>query len=367
MRIIFTLCICWMSICLAAAQQAERIKTEIDKLIHHETEIDMSTDPGYVIGVVIGDSTYTYQYGSITKDSFQIPTDTTIFEIGGMTKVFTATLVQSLVEEGQMHYDSSLNFYLSKQYRNPDCDDIKIRQLIQHTSGLPRMPMDFGVLEGTDNNPYLHYSREELIDFYKKYQGPTHPGVYLYSNLGYGLLQLAIESVTQKDYETLLKEKVLKPLQLNTTSITIDDTQVPNVAQGYALNGKPTPLWTFQSFHASEGLKSTMSDILRWTKINMGYYYPDGIQFFEQLQKDKIDTRLTPNVYVAYGWHIIHHKRPPDIVIHPGSTSGFRSFAAFVPASKTAVVILTNSEYGTGNLGQLILRMINNNWKKKRK
>ncbi|MEO1518652.1 MAG: serine hydrolase domain-containing protein [Bacteroidota bacterium] len=348
----------------ARAQDRQQLQKEIEKIIYYDTNIQLEKNPGYVIGVIIGDSTYVYSYGSVTKDSVQLPDEHTLFEIGGMTKVFTAALVDQLVGEGLLQYDSTLNHYLPAAYRNPDCASITLRQLVHHSSGLPRMPLEFGSLEKEDNNPYAHYSKRNLLDFYKDYLGPTGVDQYLYSNLGYALLEQAIEQTTQKEFERVLQAKILQPLGLRETAVALSADQKLRLARGYANSGKPTQPWVFPSFAASEGLKSSVADLLIFLRANLS---SQAALDFQALHQIGLPTGITPDSYAAIGWHVIKMRKRPEVVLHPGSTSGYRSFMGFVKETQTAVVVLSNSEYGTGGLGQLVLRMLNQGRKKKRR
>lgn len=175
------------------AQMRANLEEEINKIIRFDTEINNQNNPGYIIGVVVGDSSFVFPYGTIREDTLLAPNRETLFEVGGMTKVFTAALVHLLVAEEKIHYDSTLNSYLPAAYQNPNCADIRIVDLLYHTSGLPRMPLEFGAKEKEANNPYAHYTKKDLLEFYRDFQPIELPGKYLYSNLAYGLLEIVLE------------------------------------------------------------------------------------------------------------------------------------------------------------------------------
>ncbi|MEM9921913.1 MAG: serine hydrolase domain-containing protein [Bacteroidota bacterium] len=360
LSVLFLLCCCF----LAEAQDRLQLQKEIEKIIYYDTEIRLENKPGYIIGVIVGDSTFVYSYGSVSKDSVRLPDQHSLFEIGGITKVFTASLVELMAREQLIHYDSSLNSYLPAVFRNPACQSITIGQLIHHTSGLPRMPMEFGSLEKEDNNPYAHYSKRNLMAFYQAYVGPERAGHYLYSNLGYALLEIAIETILQQPFEEILQERLLSILDLKETSIRLSTEQKSRLVNGYAKSGKPTAPWLFKSFAASEGLKSSMADLLTFVRANLQYAEaPD----WTALHQARHPTEITPQSFIGYGWHVIKNRKTYNVVLHPGSTSGYRALVGFVQETKTAVVVLSNSEYGTGGLGQLILRMLNNTKKNRKK
>ncbi len=348
------------------AQMAENLKEEIDKIIRHETKITRENTPGMIIGIIFRDSTFVFPYGSITKDTMESPDQHTLFEIGGLTKVFTAALIQSLVADSIMCLDSSLNSYLPDTLKNEKFN-ATIHNLLTHTSGLPKFPLEFGTYDDTPDNPYANYHKNNLADFYKHYDAMPSDGKYSYSNVGYALLELAIEHVTQQPFDQLMQERILQPLHLSETTFVLEPEGEARLAQGYNVGGIPVDPWRFASFNASEGLKSTAHDLLTFLRANMLLHSSKLDQLLVKQWETQLPTDLNRDTYIGLGWHVIRQKKFANIILHPGSTSGHRVYAGFVPKTQTGVVILTNSEYGIGGLGYLVLRMINFNWKKKKK
>ena len=350
------------------AQFRDHLKKEIEKIVFYDTEVSLDDIPGYIIGVQMGDSTYVYSYGSISRDFKKTPTDSTVYEIGGITKVFTASLAGLLVEEGLMDFDSSLNFYLPNNLRGPYASAITIRDLIMHTSQLPRMPFEFGLKEKEINNPYAHYTNNDLMDFYKNFLVDNKKKkVYEYSHVNYALLEKAIEYASGKSFESLLNEKILAPLGMSSTFI--DQDQISNnkeFANGYSRSGRATDPWTFSSFRGSEGLKSSTKDLINFMNANLGITPHSLTEKFNAFHEPLLHTKMTRNTWIGTGWHVIKLKKYHNVILHSGSTSGYRAFMGFVKETNTGVVILSNSEKGMQGLGLLILRMINYNWKKKK-
>jgi CubicO group peptidase (beta-lactamase class C family) len=350
------------------AQMRGDLKKEIDKIIFHDTEITFDKIPGFVIGIIYRDSVFIYSYGSTTKDSLNPPNQETIFEIGGLTKVFTASLVNLLVEEGLMDYDSTLNHYLPEKYQNVKTNKITINELVIHTSGLPKLPLEFGLKENEPNNPYANYTKEDLLDFYKNYSPENERiGKYHYATLNYALLEVAIEFATKKSFEAVLKEKIFDLLNMQNSCISIDGSRTEQLTSGHTIAGIATPIWQFQSFAASEGVKSSADDLLKFLACNLGQTHPKLAANFSQTHVQTIETEFNKNAFMGRGWHLVKNKKYYDSILHAGSTSGQRAFMGFVKETQTAVVLLSNSEYSTNGLGYLILRLINNNWKKRKR
>lgn len=355
-----------------SAQDRDNLKKQIDKIIHYDTEIKLSETPGFVVGVKYQDSIFFFGYGTVSKESDQVPDENTIFEIGGLTKTFTSSLVSILVEEGKMNFQTPLNDYLSASYKNEDTQQITIDHLLTHTSQLPRMPLEFGVKEIEENNPYAHYTKQDLMEFYKDYiplawkkkkkRKKKNKDNYAYSHLNYALLEMAIESSQKNSFDQLLTDKILTPINLKDTKIELSNPQKERLATGYTTSGQSTPPWSFQSFKASEGLKSTASDLIKFAEAHMGERNSKLTQAFYTTHEGRKATSRNKKVASARGWHVISPKNYYDVILHTGNTNGHRSYLAFVKESETAVVILTNSEHNLYNLGYYILRMLNQNW-----
>ena len=358
------------------SQDRVNLKEQIDKIIYFDTEIKLSETPGFIIGVKYQDSLFYFGYGSISRNFNKVPDEKTIFEIGGLTKTFTSSLVSVLVEEGKMEFEKPLNSYFSLSEKNEETQLITIDQLLTHTSRLPRMPIEFGVKEIEENNPYAHYTKQDLMEFYKEYiplepkkrrkenKKKKHKNNYSYSHLNYALIEMAIESCQSNSFEKLLTDKILAPIDMVDTRIELSENQKKRLATGYTTSGQSTPPWTFQSFKASEGLKSTAQDLVKFAETHMGENNSQLTKAFYATHEGRKATNRNKKIVSARGWHIISPKNYHDIILHTGNTNGHRSYLAFVKESETAVVILTNSEHNLYNLGYYILRMLNNNWVK---
>ena len=348
------------------AQMEENLKEQIDKIILYDTQIKLSETPGIMIGVKVQDSIYYFGYGSTTKDSVNLPDENTLFEIGGLTTIFTGSLVSVLAEEGTLDLEASFNSYLPKNENNASTESITINQLLTHTSGMPRMPHEFGVKEIEQNNPYAHYTYNDLMEFYRDYipfVDKKKKDNYLYSHLNFALLERTIQRVMKKGYENALLEKILTPLNMTDTRVALSSEQKKRLSAGYSVSGMKTPMWKFKSFEASVGLKSTAKDLMAFANAHIG----DDSGFsstFAATHIPQSKTALNKRVRAGRGWHIVKSKKFHDIIVHTGNTDGHRSYLAFVKESETAVVVLMNSERSLEGLGYMILKMINNNWSK---
>ena len=345
------------------AQDSARIEKDLKKIIYYDADIDFEKVPGMVVGIIHGDSTYTYSFGSLSKAEDIIPTQNSIFELGGITKVFTASLVEILVDEGLMDYETNLNDYLPTPIRN-DKSDMSLYEAITHTAGMPRLPHGIGKREREANNPYAYYAKSDLFDFYKNYYPVIdEENRYQYSHVSYALIETAIENVTGQKFEEVLYEKLLAPLKMDDTNIDLTEDQESRLSPGYNILGNPTKPWRFSSFKGSVGMKSSVSDLLKFVHVQMGDTNPAYATLFENMHNPLYETAVAKGNYIVKSWHVIKTKNH-NVVLHAGSTSGHQAFVGFVKETNTGVVILSNSENSTNSLGYLILRYLNQNWKK---
>jgi CubicO group peptidase (beta-lactamase class C family) len=345
------------------AQKSDRIEKDLNNIIYYDANIDFQKVPGLVIGLIHGDSTYTYTFGSLSKSEKIVPSQNSIFEIGGITKVFTASLVEILVDEGLMDYETNLNEYLPTPIRN-DKSNMSLYEAITHTAGMPRLPHGIGKREREANNPYAYYAKSDLHDFYKNYYPVIdEESRYQYSHVSYALIETAIENVVQQKYEDVLREKLLEPLQLNDTNIDLTAQQETRLSPGYNILGNPTKPWRFSSFKGSVGMKSSLADLLKFVQVQMGDRNPAYASLFDDMHNPLYETEVAKGNYIGKSWHVIK-KKNHNVVLHAGSTSGHQAFVGFVKETNTGVVILSNSENSTNSLGYLLLRYLNNNWKK---
>jgi len=345
------------------AQNSDRIEKDLKKIIYYDADIDFEKVPGLVIGIIQGDSTYTYSFGSLSKAENLIPTQNSIFELGGITKVFTASLVEILVDEGLMEYDANLNDYLPAPIRN-NKSNMSLYEAITHTAGMPRLPHGIGKREREANNPYAYYAKSDLHDFYKNYYPVIdEESRYQYSHVSYALIETAIENITNQKFEDVLREKLLEPLQLNDTNIDLTEAQETRLSPGYNILGNPTKPWRFSSFKGSVGMKSSVQDLLQFVHVQMGDSNPAYATLFDDMHNPLYETEVAKGNYIGKSWHVIK-KKNHNVVLHAGSTSGHQAFVGFVKETNTGVVILSNSENSTNSLGYLILRYLNHNWKK---
>ncbi|MEP7322602.1 MAG: serine hydrolase domain-containing protein [Saprospiraceae bacterium] len=331
--------------------QHDEIRKEIDKLIRYETNIDFANTPGFIVGMIDGDSTYIFPYGSRSLEENKPILEDDIFEIGGVTKLFTALLVESLISEHQLNLNHSINEYLP--VKNPAFDSCTVLRLLTHTAGLPKYPPRWGSLEQDSKDPYAAFSQSDLETFYKEYH--VTPGIkneYLYSHLNYVLLSWVMQEVTQLTYTELL-------IKYLPTDVAVTLLNKPTII-GYGLNIKPIPPWTTGVYGGSLGIKGSLRDLLNTCR----HFFSTSSVYSSMLETypAKIRKEKSP---IGIGWQVIPIPKNRFVFVHTGKTKGHHTFVGILPDNKTGVVVLSNSAAGSDALGINILGMMNNNWKRK--
>ena len=258
-----------------------------------------------------------------------------VFEIGSVTKVFTASLLAAQVVEGKVGLDDPVNDYLLFQLK----DSIRptFRQLANHTSGLPRMPSNFEAAVPFDPaNPYQNYG-PDLLEGYltRQVKLAFKPGERSeYSNLGAGLLAFSLEKTNGLDYQQLLEKHIFSKYEMMASTTRREDV-VSNLVRGLDQNGRETSNWDFSVLVGAGGILSTTEDLARFALA----------QFDDTNTELKLTQKLTFHVderlALGLGWHIV--KTPnAELYCHNGGTGGYSSSVVLDTEHRNGVIILSN-------------------------
>ena len=196
--------------------------------------VDYAYNPGIVVGMVNADGRAFFSYGQTAYDSGVLPDEHTLYEIGSVTKVFTATLLAEMVARGEVQLGDAVESLLPASASVPARNGIQIslEHLATHSSGLPGNP-PLGMSDPL--NPFASFTEQDLYAFLATYVLPRDPGsAYEYSNLGVGLLGHALAHRLQLTYEDALRTRILQPLGLTDTTITLTPNQTARRVPGYA-------------------------------------------------------------------------------------------------------------------------------------
>ena len=290
----------------------------------------------------------TYGRGGASNDR---PLDgDTVFEIGSITKVFTALLLTEMVTRGEVALDDPVAKYLPDNVRMParNGKQITLLDLATHTSGLPREPD--GISYGGDN-PYAPYTVEQLYAFLSRHTLRFDPGThYEYANLGFGLLGHILALRANSSYEDLVVSRVCAPLGLQDTRITLTGSMRERLAHGHLPNLTATSNWDFPILAGTGALRSTANDLVRFMKATClteaGAPLRPAIDLLLQTRR----PTDSPNSTAGLGW-FVRSGNGDEIVWKNGQTGGYACFAGFSTRLRSGAVVLSNSANLVDDIG----------------
>ena len=213
------------------------------------------------------------------------------------------------------------------------------------SSGLPRLPNNMHPKNLM--NPYADYTVEQLYEFLSGYQLTRDIGAqYEYSNLAVGLLGHVLALREHTEYESLIRSRILKPLEMNSTAITLSPELRARLAPGHNNALGVVPNWDLPTLAGAGALRSDANDILTFLAANLGLLQTPLAPAMAAMVTKHRPTGMT-GVDVAYGWHMFVRKDDP-IVWHNGGTGGYQSFMGYDPKAKVGVVVLSNASTAMG-------------------
>ena len=327
-------------------------KPSLDALL--KERVDSGKGVGIVTAILEADGSSTVAaYGKSGPDALPLDADS-VFEIGSITKVFTSAILADMVERAEVKLDDPVQKFLPAGVTVPRRGDrqITLQDLATHTSGLPRLPNNMAPANPQD--PYADYTADRLYAFLKSYELTRDIGaLHEYSNLGAGLLGHALALRANKSYESLVKERILDPLGMTRTAITLSPWMKQHLALGHNAAGAVVPNWDIGVLAGAGGLRSTANDMLRFARASLPGAtgrLPGLMQQMQEIRRK--DVR--PDMSQALGW-LVRHRGGQSIVWHNGGTGGYRSWLGVDPAARRGAVVLANSLHGVDDLGYRLL------------
>jgi len=315
---------------LARPQLDANVRAMIEEKVHD------GEFPGIVIGLTDGEQNAVFGFGQAGQAA---PDGKTVYEIGSITKTFTALLLAQAVASGKVGLEDAVSKVLP-EYSIPEFDGkpITLLDLATQSSGLPRMPSNMDLTNLSD--PYVDYGRRELKAFLAYYKLTRQPGAqYEYSNLGFGLLGTALSELEKKSYETLVAEGITKPLGMTSTGMALTSDMAAHLVPGQDAAGKPIPNWNFDAMAGAGAIRSDAEDLLRYVQAMMaGRNKKDSP--FAMVQVPRRSTAI-PDTRIGLAWNISVIKGK-TLIWHNGKTGGYASFVGFTDDGKQGIVVLTN-------------------------
>lgn len=318
--------------------------------------------PGIAVAVTVQGHRYVFNYGVASLESGKKVDEATLFEIGSISKTFTATLASYAQETGALSFSDSPSKYVP-ELAGSTFDKINLLHLATYTAG--GLPLQFPD-EVTQKN---------VIDYYRGWHPDHAPGTHRrYSNPSIGLFGYAAAASMGTPFDDLMQGKLFPMLELSDTFIHVPNERMTDYAYGYSKAGKPIRVSPGPMDSEAYGVKTSASDLIRYIEANMdgryldetlqravtathtGYYRVSGMtqglgweMYDYPVELDRLLAGNSPDI--SYKSNAVEALEPPaeprkNVWINKtGSTGGFGAYAAFVPERRIGIVILANRNY----------------------
>ena len=309
---------------------------------------------GLVVGVIepAGRRLFARGPAQVGNDD-QVDGDT-IYEIGSVSKVFTALALADAAQRKELSLNDPVAKYLPAgatmpQYRGKP---VTLLDLATHTSGLPNVVPN---VAATDlNDPNADMNQGQLLKSVAAYELTRDPGTaYQYSNAGYQLLGIAVADAAHTDFETLVKSRIFGPLKMTGTHFAPSLEEKDKYSAGYDAHLQPVPHERLPSLPGAGGMRSTANDLLNFLAANIGLAPSPLAPAMADMVKTQRQSQYL-ELKAAVGWHVAKPHNV-EMVWENGRTDGYRAFIGFVPSKRIGVVVLSNSANTIDDIGAHIL------------
>lgn len=327
-------------LCMGCQAQHNKkdFKTDVSNYLK---ELEQRGFSGSVLVAYKGDVLNAEGYGFADKEAKIKNTSKTIFDIGSITKQFTAAGILKLEELGKLKLSDKVNVYFDNV--PTDKSEMTLHHLLTHSSGLPpALGHDYHLISKQDYVAKA-FSSKLLFSVGSQYE---------YSNTGYTLLAMIIEEVSGQTYETFLYNQLWKPAQMEHTGYLRPDYNKNDIAVGYKSDekwGKPTEKWNHEvSWHlkGNGGVLSTIEDMYKWHQALI------GTTVLSQTSKEKMYTKHIEEgegagSYYGYGWALFPTPRNTYLIAHNGGNGiFFADFWRYLTEDITIIMMTNQSNKG---------------------
>lgn len=301
------------------------------------TRVEKGELASVVVGIVDGEQTAVYGFGKAGRHA---PDALTVYEIGSVSKTFTALLLAHAVAKDGVRLDDPVAALLPGDAIPASAGRrITLLDLATHTSGLPRLPANMA--PGRPDNPYADYGAEKLKSFLQGHQLARLPGAaYEYSNLGYGLLGQALSRQGNLGYDALVQERIAAPLGLYSTGVRLTPDAWDRLAPGHGPDGRPAANWDMDALAGAGALRSNAQDMIVYLAAHMRAGR-DPASPYAMVKKAQRPTGID-GMQIGLAWHL-NTVRGRPIVWHNGATGGYASFLGFTADGQRGVVVLAST------------------------
>lgn len=315
----------------------QNLESKIDSLI--QTEFNNSNEPGGVFLVSqSGKPMYKKAFGLANLELDVKMTSDHVFQIGSMTKQFTAIAILMLEEQGKLSVNDPISKFIPDY---PNGNNITVSHLLTHTSGIK----DFTKMKTIFEIAQKEMTAKEMVDFFKEEPVDFSPGEkFEYNNSGYVLLGYLIELTSNEKYEDFIQKNIFDKIEMENSYYATDRKVIKNRAYGYHQKNYGFVNKTEISFSvpfSSGSLMSTLNDMLKWQNaLNQ-----DVLLQTKNLTKAFTRQSLSngQKIEYGYGWHLKNEEGIPKRE-HGGSIFGFKSMGVYIPSKDIYVLGLSNCD-----------------------
>ncbi|MBV8499182.1 MAG: beta-lactamase [Candidatus Eremiobacteraeota bacterium] len=319
--------------------------------------------PGAAVAVIADGSVSLFNYGVASKETHQPVTRNTLFEIGSVTKTFTATLASWAQVDGRLEWSDEIANHVPSLRESP-FGKVSLLALATHTPG--GIPLQVPGEITTD---------DQLMQYLEKWRPAYPPGTRrTYSNVGIGMLGLAVARSWGEPFTALMEQRLFPALGMKNSFVDLPAAKMRDYAQGYSEAGAPVRMSPGMLWSQTYGVRSTATDLARFIEANMGVIQLDGrlqraitqthTGYFEAgpMTQDLVWEQYPYPVGLAAllsgnSARMIFEPNPVEAITPPqepqgdtwinktGSTNGFGAYVAFVPAKRLGIVVLANKSF----------------------
>lgn len=342
----------------AHAADLDRIVAEAVRPVMKKYDV-----PGMAVGITLQGKRHFFNFGVASKASGQKVSQDTIFEIGSISKTFTATLAAHALAQGALSLSDKASKYLPA-LKGSSFDEISLLDLATYTAG--GLPLQF---------PDSVTDQDKMIAYFKSWK-PAHPAgsTRRYSNPSIGLFGYLAARALNQPFDRVMEDQIFPALGLSRSYIKVPSSRMGDYAYGYSKSGKPVRVTPGVLDAEAYGVKTTAADMLRFLAANIdstpldepfrraiaathtGYYKVGpmtqglGWEIYPYpVSRERLLAGNSPDM--ARKANPAQKLDPPlaprdDVLINKtGSTNGFGAYAAFIPTRRLGIVMLANRNY----------------------
>jgi CubicO group peptidase (beta-lactamase class C family) len=333
-------------------------QTALDSFINRKADSIAKKEnlTGVLIAVQNGAKRNYYNFG-FANPTTKAPFDSlTIVEAGSITKTFTAYVLLKVLQQKNISDRTSIITYLPDSVQtNKGLKAITFLHLLNHTSGLPRMPDNIEATSTNQLQPYENYGDNNLYSYLKTCKAkPSEQSNY--SNLGAGLAGVLAAKISGLSYEELLQQYIIKPFGIQITN-ALNEPNTPNKAQGF-MEKEAVPYWNMSVLSPAGGVKCNAAAMLTYLQ-NISLPLAENKSIVDSLTATTV--ALSPIMSIGRAWHTYERKNKPTIYWHNGGTFGFSTFAGFLKGTNKVAFVVVNEfdkNSSSDGLGMAILNKL---------